>query len=79
MTEISDRISFIDHASKTTIVILPKKQPWVIALMGAWLGMWITIGIITWWALFAMKLKQQEQIILWVFLSFWAYYTIRVG
>ena len=79
MTEISDRISFIDHASKTTIVILPKKQPWVIALMGAWLGMWITIGLITCWALFTMKLNQQEQIILWVFLSFWAYYSIRVG
>ena len=79
MTEISERISFIDHATKTTIVILPKKQPWVIALMGAWLGMWITIGAVTWWAMLAVKLTQQERIILWVFLAFWVYYAIRVG
>jgi len=79
MTIISERISFIDHETKTTIVILPKKQPWVIALMGAWLGMWLTIGITTGWAINTMKLTQQEQIILWVFLSFWAYYATRVG
>lgn len=79
MAEISERISFIDHPTKTTIVILPKKQPLVIALMGAWLGMWITIGFVTWWALFAMKVTQQEQIILWVFLSFWTYYAFKVA
>ncbi|MFM7724421.1 MAG: hypothetical protein ACKO7O_06480 [Bacteroidota bacterium] len=79
MSVISERISFIDDATKTTIVILPKKQPWVIALMGAWLGMWVSIGLITWWALLTMKLTQQERIILWVFLSFWVYYAIRVG
>lgn len=79
MAEISERISFIDHATKTTIVILPKKQPWIIALMGAWLGMWITIGFVTWWAMISLKLTQQERIILWVFLAFWLYYAIRVG
>lgn len=79
MTEISERISFVDHSNKTTIIILPKKQPVVIALMGAWLGMWITIGFITCWALFTLNLKQQEKIILFVFLSFWFYYSWRVG
>jgi len=79
MTVISERISFVDHDAKTTIVILPKKESWVIALMGAWLGMWVSIGIITFWALLILKLTQQEQIILAVFLSFWTYYAYRVG
>ena len=79
MTVISDRISFVDHDVKTTIVILPKKESWVIALMGAWLGMWVSIGIITFWALLILKLTQQEQIILAVFLSFWTYYAYRVA
>ncbi|NBU92020.1 MAG: hypothetical protein EBS17_04170 [Flavobacteriia bacterium] len=79
MTEIGDRISFVDHGTKTTIVILPKKQAWAIAAMGAWLAMWLTIGFTCIWALFVLLLKDQEKIILWVFLTFWLYYAFRVA
>ncbi len=79
MQRIGDRISFVDHTTKTTLIILPKKQPWVIALMGAWLAMWLCIGLITIWSLWVFQLKQQEKIILWIFLSFWLYYSIKVS
>ena len=75
MTKISDRISFVDHGNKTTIVILPARQAWVIALMGAWLAMWCTIGIVSIWSLLVLDLKDQEKIILWVFMTFWLYYA----
>ena len=79
MTQISDRISFVDHGNKTTIVILPARQAWVIALMGAWLAMWCTIGIVSIWSLLVLDLKDQEKIILWVFMTFWLYYAQRVA
>ncbi|MEY4216527.1 MAG: hypothetical protein RLZZ68_983 [Bacteroidota bacterium] len=79
MTEIGERISFVDHGPKTTVVILPKKQPWALALMGAWLSMWLTIGAVCIWSLFVLALKEQEKIILWIFLTFWAYYAFRIS
>lgn len=44
MISIGERISVVEDSQKTTVVILPKKQPWVVAVMGAWLGMWLCIG-----------------------------------
>ncbi|MBM3165090.1 MAG: hypothetical protein FJZ80_06470 [Bacteroidetes bacterium] len=79
MTSIGDRISFVDHGQKITIVILPKKQPIAIALMGSWLAMWLTIGVVCIWSLFMLLLNEQERIILWVFLTFWGYYAFRVS
>ena len=79
MNSISERISFIDHSDKTTIVILPKNQPLVVLLMGAWLGMWLCIGLVSLWALGNLGLTKQEKIILWIFMSFWIYYSFKVG
>lgn len=46
--------------------------------MGAWLGMWYAIGGTVMWALYAMRLKEQEKLVLWIFLVFWLYYAWRV-
>ncbi len=78
MKWIGKRISFVDQKDKTTIVIDPSKNTWISAIMGAWLGMWYAIGGTVIWALNVMKLKNQEQLILWIFLVFWLYYAWRV-
>ena len=75
---IGKRISFVDQKDKTTIVIDPSKNAWISAIMGAWLGMWYAIGGTVIWALNVMNLKNQEQLILWIFLVFWLYYAWRV-
>jgi hypothetical protein len=75
---IGNRISFNDQKDKTTIVIDPSKNAWISAIMGAWLGMWYAIGATVMWALYVMKLKEQEKLILWIFLVFWLYYAWRV-
>ena len=79
MKLIGNRISFVDDKSKTTIVIDPEKNFFVNGLMGAWLGMWYVIGLLVFWALKVLVLKQQEVIILYVFISFWGYYAIKVS
>ena len=68
----------MDHRNKTTIVIDPEKNGWINAIMGAWLSMWYVIGGTVFWALNVMKLKDQEAIILWIFVVFWCYYAFRV-
>jgi hypothetical protein len=75
---IGERISFVDEALRTTIVIRPENIGWIKALMGAWFGMWLSIGAIMFWSL-SLNLSQQELIIVVVFLSFWLYYAVRVG
>ena len=40
MKSIGQRITFVDHGSKTTIVIEPEKKFWINTMMGAWLAMW---------------------------------------
>lgn len=78
MKLIGNRISFNDSKEKFTVVIEPEKNGFVNSLMGAWLSMWLTIGVIVIWSLATLKLKEQEQIILYVFLVFWFYYAFRV-
>lgn len=46
--------------------------------MGAWFCMWLVIGATMTWSL-SLRLTQQEQIIVAIFLVFWAYYAVRVG
>ncbi|MBI2257835.1 MAG: hypothetical protein HYU67_02940 [Flavobacteriia bacterium] len=76
---IGERISFLDDEYKTTIVIRPNLSPWIKAVYGAWISMWITIGIVVFYFVFSQTLTNKEQIILFVFLSFWSYYAYRVG
>jgi len=78
MKWIGERISFIDDNKKTTVIVEPEQKLLVNALMGAWVSMWFVIGGISIWALVKLGLTDQETIILYVFLSFWAYYAYRV-
>ena len=68
MKWIGNRISFVDQRAKTTIVVDPEKNVWINAIMGSWLAMWYAIGGTVFWALNVMPLKEQEVIILWVFI-----------
>lgn len=78
MKSIGQRITFVDHSDKTTIVIEPEKKLFINLMMGAWLAMWYTIGFTLIWAFNVLKLSQQEKIIIIVALVFWFYYAFRV-
>ena len=78
MKWIGERISFVDDKNKTTIVIYPENITWVKGAMGAWVAMWFTIGAAVVWSYFTFDLNEQEEIIIYVFMSFWAYYAVRV-
>lgn len=79
MKWIGERISFDEDKNKATFIIYPERKAWVTGLMGAWVAMWLSIGAIMVWAYFTLKLTNQEQIIIWIFMAFWAYYAQRVG
>ena len=79
MKWIGNRISFLDEPLKTTFIIYPESKSWVRAAMGAWVAMWLTIGLVVIWSLNMLNLTQQEKIILYVFLTLWFYYLYRVG
>jgi hypothetical protein len=78
MKWIGERISVVDDKNKTTIVIYPEKRALITGLMGAWIFMWYAIGITITWAYFALKLAENEQVMLFVFMTFWGYYAVRV-
>ena len=46
--------------------------------MGAWVAMWFTIGATVIWSYFTFTLTEQEQIIIYIFMAFWAYYALKV-
>tara|TARA_R110000737_G_scaffold117240_1_gene149928 strand:+ start:3371 stop:3934 length:564 start_codon:yes stop_codon:yes gene_type:complete len=79
MKWIGNRISFQEDKQKATFIVYPEKKPLITSLMGAWVAMWLAIGITMAWAYFTLELTQQEQIITLVFLAFWFYYAQRVG
>lgn len=78
MKWIGERISFVDDKIRTTIVILPETATWIRGLMGAWVAMWMVIGATIVWSYFTFTLTQQEKIIIFVFMTFWTYYAIKV-
>jgi hypothetical protein len=79
MKFVSERVSVKKNPTYTTIVILPYSTFWISALMGGWLSMWLVIGIAVISSFFIFQLSYQEQLILWVFLTFWIYYLIKIG
>lgn len=78
MKWIGERISFVDDKQKTTIVIYPENVVWVKGAMGAWVAMWMMIGFTIIYSYFTFKMTEQEEIIIYVFMTFWAYYAVRV-
>lgn len=79
MKWIGERISFLEDKEKATFVIYPSATSLVKALIGAWFAMWLVIGISTILYSLKFKLSDQENIIVVVFLVFWAYYAYKVG
>jgi hypothetical protein len=79
MKWLSNRISVKKHGLFTTIIITPLQNFWVNLLMGAWLGMWLTIGVVVISSFFIFDLSYQEELILWIFLSFWGYYLQKIS
>lgn len=79
MKWIGNRISFVDDKHRTTIVIYSESQTWIKALMGAWVAMWLVIGATVVWSYFTFTLTDQEKLIIWIFMTFWTYYAIRVS
>jgi hypothetical protein len=79
MKWLSERISVKKHANFTTIVISPTKNFWTTLLLGSWLSMWFVIGVLVISSFYMFDLKNQEKIILWIFLSFWVFYFLRIG
>ena len=79
MKWIGQRISFLEDKQKSTFVIYPAATTLVKGLMGAWIGMWMVIGISVILYSLQFKLSDQENIIVVVFLAFWLYYAYKVG
>jgi hypothetical protein len=87
MKWIGERISFLEDNQKSTFVIYPAAKTIVKALMGSWLAMWLMIGISV--LLYVNQqnyklsdkenLNDQLNIIVFVFLVFWAYYAVKVA
>lgn len=78
MKWIGNRISFVEDKSKTTVVVQPQDVTYVKMLMGAWVFMWLTIGVSMGVWYFTRGHSQQEIIAVLVFMSFWTYFAIRV-
>lgn len=78
MKWIGNRISVVEDKGKTTIVIRPENKIWIKSLMGSWTAMWCTIGATVVWSYFMFELTKQEKIAVFVFMTFWAYYAVRV-
>ena len=78
MKWIGERISFVEDKNRATVVIEPMNVGWIRSLMGAWVFMWIAIGITIGWYYMYLPTTQQESVIIIVFLIFWLYYAVRV-
>jgi len=78
MKWIGKRISIVEDKKKTTIIITPERKIWINALMGAWISMWYVIGLSVILSFFILELTGQQKLILFIFLSFWFYYALRV-
>ncbi len=79
MKWIGERISFVEHENKTTIIITPEKVGYIRPMMMAWFFMFSTIGAVLLWYYLNFPTTKQEQIILFVFAGFWSYFFFRIG
>lgn len=78
MKWIGERISFVDDKHRTTIVIYPENVTWIKGAMGAWVAMWLAIGFTVVYSYFTFPLTEQEKVIIYVFMTFWAYFAAKV-
>ncbi|MCR9172913.1 MAG: hypothetical protein NXI10_10490 [bacterium] len=78
MKWIGERISFVEDKNRTTVVIEPMNAGWVRSAMGAWVFMWLAIGVSVVINYNSLGLNENQAIFIWVFMAFWAYYAVRV-
>lgn len=78
MKWIGERISFVDNKDKLTVVIYPPNIGFKYRILIIWTLLWLAIGGYVTSQLFYVT-TQKEQITLIIFLSFWLYFTVRVG
>jgi len=78
MKWIGKRVSYVDEKDITTIVIYPESVRWKNNLLLAWFSTWILIGVYVISQLF-VDFSREEKLVLVIFLSFWSYFTFRVG
>lgn len=77
MKWIGERISFVDNKESISFVIYPPKIGWKKVMIVIWFALWILIGgYVT--TQFYKDYSQDEKIALFVFMSFWLYFAIRV-
>lgn len=79
MKWIGKRISFVSDKDKTTIIISPENNRLVNLGMGAWLSLWLTVGIIFIYYLFEPTLTRDETTLLFVITVLWGYYFFTVS
>ena len=75
---ISDRISFFDHGSNTTIVVSTAIDRWKESLLLFWILCWSASGCYLLYELLAVNNEQEMQIGLFIFISFWFYFEYRI-
>jgi hypothetical protein len=79
MKWIGERISFVEDRLKSSFVIYPGTKAVIKSLMGAWFAMWLVIGSTMIWVFSTFVLRDQEFLIVVIFLVFWLYYAVKVG
>ena len=75
---ISNRVSFLDHGTNTTIVISTAIDRWKESLLLFWILCWSASGIYLFYELFAVDNEREMQIGLFIFISFWFYFEYRI-
>lgn len=77
MKWIGERISFKDHKDSISFVIYPPQVGFKKNLVLIWFVLWLLIGgYVT--AQFFYEYSDQEKIALFIFMSFWLYFAVRV-
>ncbi len=76
---ISDRISYLDHGNKTTIIISSRIDRRRESLLLFWILAWTACGAYLLYYLATGDHKRQMLIGLIIFISFWFYFEYRIG
>ncbi len=75
---ISDRISFFDHGTSTSIVISSKINRLKETMLLFWILCWSACGIYLVYELVTGNHDDKMQIGLFIFISFWVYFEYRI-
>jgi hypothetical protein len=78
MKWIGDRISFADKKESVSFIIYPPNLGRKKGLLIAWMTLWVIIGAYV-TTQFFKDYGDQEMIALFIFMSFWLYFAVRVG